>query len=778
MAKKLQTKSSDDRSAKGSEIKIKDFSILLDAMEVLGKNQENTNKSLNKMSSSSKKTEKKTDGYLKKLMKSTNVKSSIEKLNKSNDKIVKLQSENNKLQEKILEKISEANEQNDFQAVADAETAKEKAKEDQKAKELDAKDRATIISKLSALEEKDLTVQVNADGGSMFGGLLSSLLPLIAGLAELTAAIVALKKLLDGSLFTGPLGSTTAAIGGAAGNLGTAMKVMKKTESAKEKFTEGGKKLKEAVTGEKETEAAPKEKVKEGVRVEEATTPKEAVKVEAVASEQAVPKEKLSFTERVGSGGRGAVEVARGAAELGGAASSSTLRTAGAMGVASVAGAALEGSLANAADPNNPDIFNMTDPKTGQITLDPTKWHGKAMPYAEGAIKAGATTAAFGLASSVGASVAGATGVRALGYAVPIAGWAWFIYDAVMSLAKSGDLSRQLAESGYLIELDRNSKAGLQNAKELQDRADKFKATDPEKYAEMTDRANALAKVSLKPLAQFSATVSANSKLDKIVDMEKWFQLWGDGNYTLNDAENVIKGLDKVEGKTTEEKIINALNYAKDPYSSKQVVGLKRMVDTIGMGNTIALVDKGSPVISEYEKNITMDPMEYFSKQQKELEEAAKKQKEQEQKRAEWKARPGWHTGEAKFEDGASLVHSSSPYGMPAMVGEKGNPETIIPLKKFDEVISSYLTTKNVSLNLDAKDYDQVTTKIRDSYLEEKMLNSSSQPVVINNINNNSMGSAAGGGEGANMQYQTSLARTFDTVFEMLLQKNFKTAME
>jgi hypothetical protein len=35
-----------------------------------------------------------------------------------------------------------------------------------------------------------------------------------------------------------------------------------------------------------------------------------------------------------------------------------------------------------------------------------------------------------------------------------------------------------------------------------------------------------------------------------------------------------------------------------------------------------------------------------------------------------------------------------------------------------------------------------------------------------------------GGGEGANMQYQTSLARTFDTVYEMLLQKNMKIAIE
>jgi hypothetical protein len=117
--------------------------------------------------------------------------------------------------------------------------------------------------------------------------------------------------------------------------------------------------------------------------------------------------------------------------------------------------------------------------------------------------------------------------------------------------------------------------------------------------------------------------------------------------------------------------------------------------------------------------------------------------------------------------DGA-VVYPKTGKGVLTNISEDMKPEAVVPLDKY--VISEKDQIQETEVG------GNIANAMRSSYFEERDAKLQSyQPVIINNVNNNSMG---GGGEGANMQYQTSLARTFDTVYEMLLQKNMKIAIE
>lgn len=114
--------------------------------------------------------------------------------------------------------------------------------------------------------------------------------------------------------------------------------------------------------------------------------------------------------------------------------------------------------------------------------------------------------------------------------------------------------------------------------------------------------------------------------------------------------------------------------------------------------------------------------------------------------------------------------------GVPVMAGEQGNPETIIPLKKFDKVISSYLGQKELNLQIEPKSYsDVITNGMRDSYLEEKMQNNGAMTPVI--INNNTTTRGGGEGGGTNYQYQTDLSKTYENTFDMILEKNMRLGL-
>lgn len=112
------------------------------------------------------------------------------------------------------------------------------------------------------------------------------------------------------------------------------------------------------------------------------------------------------------------------------------------------------------------------------------------------------------------------------------------------------------------------------------------------------------------------------------------------------------------------------------------------------------------------------------------------------------------------------VVLPKSDMGVIANISENMKPEAVVPLDKY--IISEKPEAVDMS--------ERATTAMRSTYFEEKEASQGSQaPLIINNVNNTK--GTSGGGDGVNYQFQTDLARTFDTVFEMILEKNMRTGI-
>lgn len=124
--------------------------------------------------------------------------------------------------------------------------------------------------------------------------------------------------------------------------------------------------------------------------------------------------------------------------------------------------------------------------------------------------------------------------------------------------------------------------------------------------------------------------------------------------------------------------------------------------------------------------------------------------------------------GVPQLETGG-VVYPKSKNGVLTNISENMKPEAIVPLEQYDMM--------NNKSEVNAVDLaNDITNVMRDSYFEERDASrGSNQPIVINNVSNNNSG--GGGDQGVNFQYQTDLSKTFDSVFEMILEKNMKMSI-
>lgn len=750
---KLPKQSGTKNSETNKEVKIKDFSILVDIANIIAENQNKLNKSFDSFTKNNKdilndgkdtkKSLKDISGSLK------DVSSKIDSLSQTQkesslklDDLIEKQKESNLIAKDESKKAALAAE---FSEERIAEQEREKLLSQELATEKEEKDRATIISKLTALEEKDLEVNVQGKGSGGFGlgNLLSGLGKLAAVAGLLTAGFMALKDfindLISGDFFTDKEFRTPEMLGGQAGlSMGAraSAKAMKTPlDKSAKNFGKAQQAGKAALTG-KPAQPAP-------------STPKAAPSGTATATPKPGAQPKLSTMQRIGQGGKAVYEGSKGVARR---------LEAGVRGVATTT--SLKGMTGSAA------TGGIVSGIAGGAIEAAAGGDAKDIAYAAGgsALKGAALSTGFRVGAGLTVSAAGAVGgqvaAKAAARAIPFLGWGLMAYDLIKFAENIGEFGRTRANQNRLNELQDQMKTAVTNSQKLFADAEKIKDSDPEQYNRLIEMGNNNMKANAKQFSQFHAIVQAENALDQLVDMDKSFAvgpfgLWDRGdNYSLTDVENHIRYLKEVEGKTTQEKIENVF---KSPSVYKgNVSGLQTIVDNLGLEDSSKLLGtEGQTIIDKYKKDREMHPVEYFEKYF-DLPDPEKQEM-------------------AQMRKGAALIHSNSAMGTPVMAGEKGNPETIIPLNKFDEVISDYLTSKDLTLKLESKSYDDMTNYIRDSYLEEK-LESVGNNITINNISS-PKSSTASSDQGANFQFQTDLAKTFDNVFEMILEKNMRTGL-
>jgi hypothetical protein len=123
------------------------------------------------------------------------------------------------------------------------------------------------------------------------------------------------------------------------------------------------------------------------------------------------------------------------------------------------------------------------------------------------------------------------------------------------------------------------------------------------------------------------------------------------------------------------------------------------------------------------------------------------------------------------MRDGGFVKESPSSQGRTINVAEAGTGgEFVVPYEKMGILLSDAQ-----SMAEGTEVGERITGVMRDSYLDERDASSEPSSVVVNNINQGSR--SGGGGEAANFQFQTDLSRTFDNIFDMILEKNMRTGV-
>ena len=731
-----------------TEVNIAGFSVLLDAVRVFNTRQEQTEKT-------NKAIQKGLDALIKSQSKqedrNDSIASKLDALTKSNEKLIDSVDQQTKVVKEDAERAEIAEE-----SIAEKENEKLFLEEIRTRK--DEKDRTEIISKLSALEKKDLSV--NVDGGSgLLGklgllGLMASLLELAAIAGALGLAFNQLKNMLD-DLYSGDffdmtkrrIGEATGAAVGTMAGQAAAKPNAKTTKLA----AKGRANIKAATTGKGLPQPPrltpdmfkPKFDPKTG-RFAGTTLPKESA-----LSKVAV---------RVGTGVQGGVELGKVGAE----GLKSTLTT---LPSATLGGAAVGGISAG-----------ITEAHYGGDAKAVALAAGKGAVEGAGAAALMAGTAGV---AQTGLNMVGGRAAAMGTRAIPYIGWALLALDLAKGVYDSGNTRRTSVNAEHLNGLIKDYNDTLERAKKIYSEAEQYKNSDPKRYDQMVNGTNNMIRASAGQMTQYMNFADTENALNEIVPVNKIFEagpsgltdtgLWERGsNYNVYDLEYTVREFQKVAGNSAEEK----LKTLQDNPELK-VPGLEKLIKNVGQEDAIKLLNNSLPIFDRFEVNSNKDKMVYLQEKMDSAAGAAAKIKEANDRILEFSHTRGSFS---KFAEGAALIHSKSPMGVPVMAGEQGNPETIIPLKKFDKVISSYLGQKELNLQIEPKSYsDVITNGMRDSYLEEKMQNNGAMTPVI--INNNTTTRGGGEGGGTNYQYQTDLSKTYENTFDMILEKNMRLGL-
>jgi len=401
--------------------------------------------------------------------------------------------------------------------------------------------------------------------------------------------------------------------------------------------------------------------------------------------------------------------------------------------------------------------------------------------------RAGLQAVAYDAALTGGSALASSLGLRATAAAIPLLGWGLVAGDTLLKAYNSADWGRNVAEQEvlgqYANELDKATKEGIEELKLAEKINDEGNI---EKAKEIATRAIFKMANSQKSFYQWHSLIKTHEKLNDIVDMDKAFQNFlftgaeDQQNYSIEDVASVINsvkgimGNDNIEYGDVVASKLNSL-YGKDRTVTK-------LIDNIGVNDTVSLVQKGPEALKEYnEEKLWSRPDEYYKKYEAEFKESAAKAeavKKYWERRIEQERVAPWMG--PKFEDEGEI--KGTPSGSHIIAGENSKSEAVVSTKPNAFGVSSKIAENLNDIMLTQTD-SSVQSIQRAALIMQDALQTSkaehfdmtrAQPLASSNTTSNNVinNIVAGGGSSSepNTQFQPTMITVMNNP-ELIVQR-------
>lgn len=398
--------------------------------------------------------------------------------------------------------------------------------------------------------------------------------------------------------------------------------------------------------------------------------------------------------------------------------------------------------------------------------------------------RAGLQTAAFDAALTGGTALASSLGLKATAAAVPLIGWGLVAGDTLVKAYNAADWGRNVAEQQvlgqYSAELDKATKEGIEELK----LADKLNDEgNVEKAKQIAISAVAKMANAQKSFYQWHNVIKTHEKLNDIVDMDKAFQNFAfmgsddQQNYSISDANSIIQTVKSEidEGDMSNTNVI--ASKLQSLYNKDKTV--TKLIDNIGVNDTVKLVQNGPEALKEYNENLWAKPDEYYAAHEKEFKESARIAELQRiyNEQVEKSQRDPYYM--SRFEDEGEI--KGTPKGSHIIAGENSKSEAIVSTKPNAFGVSSTIA-ENLNDMMLSQTNNSIQSIQKTALMIQDALQSSkneyfdvtkAQPIASsgNNTNNIVNNIVAGGGSGEpNTQFQPSMLTMMNNP-ELVLQR-------